>query len=983
MPFISVSFSLLTIFTGVIVMIGWYTNNVLLMQIKASYIAMTTNTALLFIFSGIALLALNRNWKYISFSCAVLIGLFSTVILSQYIFNINLGIDQLLIEPYNTTATQYPGRLAPETCLAFILFSLTLITLQGYQRFKISLLFPIFLNLFVFIIGFATFLGYLIGITVVYRYLGMALPTVLGLIFLSIGTRAYIEYVARTKNLNVFRYYSLEGGIAFFVTTILLLSGILSTEQKYIHEKIDTDAKIIRIFVEDKINTTLSALQKINQKVATVSSISPQSLLNTIEIVLESFPRFEDIAWIKSKEGTLDITLHSFLSKENLQEIKNRLDVLSASATTLSNAPQFLGSLKISQEEQALLIGMPITIENKNQGFVIATFTLKQLYSNLLEKNYNDYDVALYEGKNLIYSNFESGQTSALEKRSFKLALHDPNLSFFLEIGKRQHRVSIFATPLTKITILFGLMISCFVSWALYLLYIIIAKTRSLESIQKNLMLAQKVAKMGSWTWDLTTNTIWCSEEVRSILKLEVNSQLKTPSDLFLKIAPSDQNNLHRSLTALRSGKPILSEIYSLKNNGDLSRYILLEAGVVKSINHVPLEISGIVQDVTERKELEQNYLQLQKMDLLGQLTGGIAHDFNNILMVIQGNLDLLQTEFAEGSFEKQRLKAAANAVTRGASLTRGLLTFAKKQPIKPSILNIKTFFSNITLLLKPVLGVNIEIRSMIEDDVWKIWVDPSLLETAIINLALNARDAMDNKGTLTFQVSNIVIKEDRGNNGFRVQKGEYVTISVIDTGKGIPQEMISKIFEPFFTTKEVGKGTGLGLSMVYGFVQQSQGVIHVESTVGEGTTVTLYFHKMESNMETAEEEDAIDFSNFKGHETILIVEDEENVRVVAVHLLKKHGYKVLEAQSGEEALSIMKKTPNIDLLFTDIVMPGELNGVDLADKATKLLPSLKIIFTTGFPKAALLNGRNEVVIAKPYKFSTLLASIRDIFTKS
>ena len=387
-----------------------------------------------------------------------------------------------------------------------------------------------------------------------------------------------------------------------------------------------------------------------------------------------------------------------------------------------------------------------------------------------------------------------------------------------------------------------------------------------------------------------------------------------------------------------------------------------------------------IAEDVTERRKLERQLAQSQKMDAVGQLTGGIAHDFNNMLTVITGTIEIL----AEGVADRPELATIAKlideAAQRGANLTRQLLAFARKQPLQPQKTDINTLMVDAAKLLRPTLGEQIEIESMLGAEVWPALIDRNQLVTAVVNLAINARDAMPGGGKLTLETGNTVLDEDYARANADVTVGPYVMIAVSDTGTGIPAAIRDKVFEPFFTTKEVGKGTGLGLSMVYGFVKQSGGHIKIYSEEGQGTSIKLYLPQA-SGQAVAAAAAAPALGDEYGHEAILVVEDDRMVRDYVVAQLRGLGYKTTAAASGAEALAMIDAGAVPDLLFTDIIMPGGMNGRELADAARGRYPDLKVLFTSGYTESAIVHhGRLDAgvhLLAKPYRKADLARMIR------
>ena len=388
-----------------------------------------------------------------------------------------------------------------------------------------------------------------------------------------------------------------------------------------------------------------------------------------------------------------------------------------------------------------------------------------------------------------------------------------------------------------------------------------------------------------------------------------------------------------------------------------------------------------IGRDLTEKEAAEAQIRQAQKMDAVGQLTGGVAHDFNNILTVITGTIGIL----AEAVADKPELAAIAKlideAADRGANLTKHLLAFARKQPLQPREIDVNALVLETAKLLHPTLGEHIQITPLLAEDAWTAMADPNQLSTAILNLALNARDAMPNGGKLALETSNIYLDEAYAAMHNEVTVGNHVMVAVSDTGKGIAAAHLERVFDPFFTTKEVGKGTGLGLSMVFGFVKQSGGHIKIYSEEGHGTTVKIYLPRATGLEQTAVEAALATAQVEGGSETVLIVEDDAMVRNYVIAQIKSLGYSTLEAANAAEALILIDRNPAIDLLFTDVIMPGAMNGRLLADEALRRRPALKTLYTSGYTENAIVHhGRLDsgvLLLAKPYRKSELARMIR------
>ncbi len=375
----------------------------------------------------------------------------------------------------------------------------------------------------------------------------------------------------------------------------------------------------------------------------------------------------------------------------------------------------------------------------------------------------------------------------------------------------------------------------------------------------------------------------------------------------------------------------------------------------------------------------EEKVRQTQKLETIGQLTGGIAHDFNNILTVITGTIDILTNAVADRPKLAAVARMISEAADRGSELTQRLLAFARKQPLQPRRTDVNALIVDTAKLLRPTLGEHVEIEAMLEPALWPALVDRSQLSTALLNLAVNARDAMPEGGKLTLETDNVVLDEVYAAANPDAHPGPYVLIAVSDTGSGIPAAIRDKVFEPFFTTKEVGKGTGLGLSMVYGFVRQSDGHIKIYSEEGQGATIRLYFPRIEHAAASDTESPALAPLPMGG-ETILVVEDDALVRDYVIAQLASLGYGTLAAANGAEALALVEQETTFDLLFTDVIMPG-MNGRQLADQVCRRRPAVGVLYTSGYAENAIQHhGRLDpgvLLLAKPYRKADLARMIR------
>lgn len=390
-------------------------------------------------------------------------------------------------------------------------------------------------------------------------------------------------------------------------------------------------------------------------------------------------------------------------------------------------------------------------------------------------------------------------------------------------------------------------------------------------------------------------------------------------------------------------------------------------------------------KETVERETAQIALRQAQKMEALGNLTGGVAHDFNNLLQVVSGNLQLLSKDIDGNRRAEQRLQNALAGVARGAKLASQLLAFGRRQPLEPKVVNVRKLIQNMDDMLRRALGEEIELETVVSGGLWNTLIDPSQLENAILNLAINSRDAMEGRGRLTIETGNAVLDDNYARSHDDVRPGQYVLVAVTDTGSGISPDIIEHVLEPFFSTKTDGKGSGLGLSMVYGFLKQSGGHLKIYSEVGHGTTMKLYMPRTVQVEDSLSDPEAIAVTG--GTETVLVVEDDDGVRETSVALLTDLGYRVLQARDAQSAFAVVSSGVQIDLLFTDVVMPGPLRSTDLARKAKAQFPGMAVLFTSGYTENSIVHGgrldAGVELLSKPYTREALARKVRHVLNNA
>ncbi len=512
-------------------------------------------------------------------------------------------------------------------------------------------------------------------------------------------------------------------------------------------------------------------------------------------------------------------------------------------------------------------------------------------------------------------------------------------------------------------------------------------RTRELMETERRFrLLVESVTDYAIYMLDLAGNVVnWNAgaQRIKGYAREEVLGQhfsrFYTDEDRALEVPA-------RALaTAATSGK-YETEGWRVRKDG--SRF--WASVVINAIHDGEGELIGfakVTRDLTERRAGEEQLRQVQKMESVGQLTGGVAHDFNNLLTVIIGNLDALQRHLREPTADMERLKRSAENAMRGArrgeSLTQRLLAFSRQQPLEPRPVDVGRLVAGMSDMLRRSLGEQIAIETALTGGLWQAEVDPNQLEVAILNLALNARDAMPNGGRLTLETANVFLDKAYTAGQSEVVPGQYVQLAISDSGEGMTADVQARAFDPFFTTKDVGQGTGLGLSQVYGFVKQSRGHVKIYSEPGEGTTIKIYLPRLHAEQAFESPKEMPVPVRGQADETILVVEDDEDVRASTTEMLRDLGYTILEAANARSGLQLLDTHPEIRLLFTDVGLPGGMNGRQLADEARRRRSNLKILFASGYARNAIVHdGRLDPgveLITKPFAQDVLASRVRDI----
>ncbi|MDT8428920.1 MAG: PAS domain-containing protein [Pseudomonadales bacterium] len=508
-----------------------------------------------------------------------------------------------------------------------------------------------------------------------------------------------------------------------------------------------------------------------------------------------------------------------------------------------------------------------------------------------------------------------------------------------------------------------------------------VALQKTLAESEERFRIVAKTTTDSVWDWDARTGSLWWNDGFYSLFGFQ-HEQVENSADFWAsRIHPEDRRKVVKSiLSAIRGNAQEWQEEYRFLRQDDSIAWVIDRGSIIRDEQGKALRMVGGMTDITQRKQMENQLQQSERLRAIGELTGGVAHDFNNMLTVIIGNAENLSKKLTDPR-DRELAEMICQAATRSAQLTQRLLAFARQQPLQPEHIDIKQMLNSMEVLLRRTLPAGISLEFVHGGGLWHALADPGQLENILLNLCLNARDAMQDKGRLTIESANTHLDEQYCQQHTEIKPGQYVMLAVSDTGCGIPATDIDRVFEPFFTTKRKGHGAGLGLSMVYGFIKQSSGHIKVYSEPGQGTTIKIYLPRSLGKPQSSPER--ISNPVRGGYEKILLVEDDAMVRQYAQAMLLDLGYQVLTTDNAEDALNLLQTHSDTALLFTDIILSGEKNGRELADIACSQHPDLKVLYTSGYTENAIVHqGRLDPgieLLSKPFRRQELAARIRKL----
>lgn len=517
------------------------------------------------------------------------------------------------------------------------------------------------------------------------------------------------------------------------------------------------------------------------------------------------------------------------------------------------------------------------------------------------------------------------------------------------------------------------------------------AQRAKLQLARDNLALALEAAEMGDWELDLRTQTSRRTPRHDAIFGYDAPVETWNGETFLAHVVAEDRAMVRAAFEDL-SGKARLDLDCRINRAGDGAlRWIAVRGKVYRDAEGRPYLMAGIVMDTTRQREAEERLSRAQKMEAIGQLTGGVAHDFNNLLTIIIGNLDMIVRRPDNVQRVERMATSAMTAARRGADVTEKLLSFSRRQVMRPETVNPNHLLNDFRALLQQAVGQAIEVEMDLDASLDPVRLDPGQFESAVLNLAVNARDAMPAGGTLTVKTCNAHLDADEIADRPDLKPGSYVLVAIKDTGHGMDAGTVARAFEPFFTTKDVGRGTGLGLSQVYGFVQQAGGHAQIKSVIGTGTTVELYLPRTAVSERAAEKAAQVErdsdlpLRRAAAGEVVLVVEDEPAVLEMAVESLGELGYRTLTATRASEALDRLSGPDRIDILFSDVVMPSGMNGVQLSVEARRLRPGLRVVLASGYTGTALVDGTvppDVPLLNKPYQREDLANTLRVVLAR-
>ncbi len=960
----------LVVAAAALTMVSWFAGGFRAVQLAPGMVPIQFNTALGLLLAGASLLLAmrgNRTWaRALAGAC----GLLVSATFAQYLAGVDLGLDQLFLKPGIADRTVTPGRMAPATAFALLLSAIaivmmTLRTRQPFPAFWIQALAGVSVAAAVQALLEQLATGAPAGTVTLTEIAPQTVALILALnapIILVTPTSGPKDDAQRVERYAAWSAMLLAG-LAFVMWQNL--------ERREWRERARDTSLATAAFTQSltsRLSIRGSALQRFAERWSIYGAPTQAQWEQEARLILRDFPELIAVVYADA-----DYIIRWRVARDGRQQLigtslgtdDGRIDVYrdAERRKTVRLTP----AIDLRSGGLGIAYVVPVHANEKLVGYFTTSVRADEILASTGDLALADFGVSVRDGHALLAGQERPASLPAFvpqEVAQFD-ALGQP---WTVTVWPQQSYLKRTRSLLPLAIMLMGLLASALVGAAF------VQARRGIVNRQHARMLSERLEGTlesisdGFYTLDRDWRFVFVNTEMERLVLRKRHEMIgRVIWDVFEGLEGSAfQRNYERALSECVTVS--FEEYYPL-----LGKWF--EVRAYPSADGLAVYF----RDVSERKVLVEQLRRSQQLESLGQLTGGVAHDFNNLLTVILGNADVLSEQLAGQPRLKALADMMAGAAQRGAGLTQRLLAFARKQALEPKVVDINRLVADMDAMLRRTLGEHIQIEFTRGAGLWPALIDPAQLDNALLNLCLNARDAMPEGGRLTIETANMYLSQTYADRYSEVQPGQYVMLAVTDSGCGISAEHMERVFEPFFTTKEPGKGTGLGLAMIYGFVKQSGGHVNIYSEPGQGTTVKLYLPR--APIDAAAEDLARASAPVAGGlEAVLLVEDDELVRRFAHDQLVSLGYQVMQAGNGAQALEIIGSDAPIDLLFTDVVMPG-MSGRELADAALKLRPGLKVLYTSGYTDNAIVHhGRLDPgahLLSKPYRRDELARKLR------
>jgi PAS domain S-box-containing protein len=1103
---------------GLAVLIGWHTRTVSLVQLVPGFVSMMYNTAVAFVLCGAGLLAAAYGRRRLAAAGGVLVATIGLLTLVEYLFGVDLGIDQLLITPYITVEASHPGRMAPNTAMSFALTGAALLVMSWPARLRQRPLVLALVGSLVVALGTLALVGYAVGLPAAYRWgplTSMAVHTAAGLAVLGAGIVAFAWRDSQVDAPGAPRWLPILAGVGVLVITLGLWQALDAQNRAHLARTIRLAAAGVKDEITSQMDARVLALAGLAWHWEAWGKPPRDYWVAEAALSMRQHPGYQAVAWVDSSLRVRWVTPpagHQAVQTLNLTVEKGPRGVLE----TVRDRREVLVTrpVDLGPGGKGFLVYVPIFHRDAFEGFVLGVFRFQPLLDGILSESVaRGYSIALFHGAEELYRRGDASRQRE-DEWSQETDIDVYGTTWRVRVWPRPEWLAGAQVHVDRAVLLLGLVIALLLPWTIYLAQAARRRVVEAESARRTLEREQAHFRSliehaldiitvldGDGTIRFESPSIeWVlgykPEELigRSLFEFvhpdDASAVIEAFTDAIQRpgIVPSiefrfrhtdgswrsleaigsnlleesgvagvvvnarDVTERRRAEEALREserrfrgvfdgagigialvgadGRPIGSnralqtmlgfsgeelrrmaftefahpddvavdtrlaeELFEGKRDQYRveKRYCRkdgevvwghLTASLVRDAAGRPQFAVGMVENITERKQLEEQFRQAQKMEAVGRLAGGVAHDFNNLLTAIRGYSELLLTAPGADDGMRRDIGEIRKAAERATSLTRQLLAFSRRQVLEPQVLNFNTVVADVGKMLRRLIGEDVELATALDPAVGRVKADPGQLEQVLVNLAVNARDAMPQGGKLTIETANVELDQVYARRHVPAPPGSYVLLTVSDTGCGMDAETQARVFEPFFTTKEVGKGTGLGLSMAYGIVKQSGGYIWVYSEPGLGSTFKIYLPRVEEAAETAASS-APRAAPSGGSETILLVEDDEGVRTFARQILERAGYTLLEARDGNEALVIGERHAGpIALMLTDVVMPGK-RGREVAQCLAAIRPDTRVLYMSGYTDNAIGNhgilDPGTAFLSKPFTADALMHKVREV----